>query len=118
MHYPESRVSKIKRLIETKGEEWLISAMVEGSVGYHSYNSAKRMIDRVLQGKFTLCERTSACFSGDASMEILHDAECFEWLEQYNKDKVERIVEFVKKTKNLDPIQQVTIGLMYPTVGI
>jgi len=116
--YPVERRDVIRRYVRDKGLEWVIGALVDGSIGYHSYLSAKRLIDRVVANKFALCERTSAIFNGDASKEILWDIRLFEDLEKRNPDKVKRILELVKRMKSLNMIQSWTLSMAYPTLNI
>jgi hypothetical protein len=116
--YPKEELKRVKKIVEEKGLDWLITAMIHGSIGYHSYLSAKHMIHNVLKGKYAGCERTSACFKGNPIKEILSDARCFEDIERRDPQRVKRILEFVKATSNLDWIQQTTLGLAYPTMGI
>ena len=34
-------MAKMKEVIEEKGELWAIAAMIDGSIGYHTINSAR-----------------------------------------------------------------------------
>jgi len=116
--YPVERRDVIRRYVRDKGLEWVIGALVDVSIGYHSYLSAKRLIDRVVANKFALCERTSAIFNGDASKEILWDIRHFETLEKLNPKKVKRILLLVNRMRNLSVIQQWTLSMAYPTMPI
>jgi len=118
MEYAKDSVEAIRKIFKEKGEEWLIGALIDGSIGYYSVFSARRLIISVLAGRYVMYERTSANFDGDAAKEILRDAGVFARLEETNPEKVKRVLEFVKATEKLDPIQQMTVGLMYPTMNI
>jgi hypothetical protein len=37
-------LEELKALIAKRGMDWLIAAMVEGSIGYHSPKQAKRIL--------------------------------------------------------------------------
>jgi hypothetical protein len=116
LNYDKEKIEKIRKCVNEKGLEWVIAAMVDGSVGYHSHSSAENLLKHVLADQFWVCERTTAMYKGDASEEILHDIRCFEALERVEPETVKRIVEFVKKTSNLDVIQSWTFSAMYPTL--
>ena len=109
---------EIKQIVEQKGLDWLVGAMIEGSIGYHSVISAENMIKRVLKGKYTCCERTLAIFDANPVKEIKYDIRIFKALEQQNPEKVKRIIRLVKHLRCLNHIQQTTFGLMYPTLNI
>jgi hypothetical protein len=114
--YDREKLDVIRKAVADKGLEWVIAALVDGSIGYHTYHSAKNLIESVLANEFTSCERTSACFNGDASAEILADIRYFEALEKRNPERVKRVVEFTRKMANLDTIQSWTLSAMYPTI--
>jgi hypothetical protein len=56
-----------------KGLDWCIAAMAHGSIGYYSYDTAKRLIESVLKGRNWLCERNMACFEANSAKEVLAD---------------------------------------------
>jgi len=111
-------VEKVKAIVEKRGKDWLIAAMIHGSIGYHSVGSAENMIEAVLKGRYWGCERTSACFDGDPIREIMRDVADYEFLEQYAPETAKGVLAYVEKTRNLDHIAQQTLGLMYPTLGL
>jgi hypothetical protein len=49
--------------------DWYIAAMVHGSIGYYSYDTAKHLIWSVLNGGNWLCEGTMACLRANAAKE-------------------------------------------------
>jgi len=116
--YPVERRDVIRKYVRDKGLEWVIGAVVDGSIGYHSYGSAKRLVEGVLANRYVGCERTSCIFNGDASKEILRDIRLFEDLERRKPEKVKRILELVKKMKSLNMIQSWTLSMAYPTLNI
>jgi len=67
MEYLESITPEIlKTIIDEKGRPWVVAAMVDGSIGYHTPKHAEILIDRFLSGKEKdYCERCDACFKSD-----------------------------------------------------
>ncbi|MEM2447872.1 MAG: hypothetical protein QXT14_02840 [Candidatus Bathyarchaeia archaeon] len=116
--YPMQRLMYIRKALDKYGELWVISAIIEGSVGYHTYESAKNMLEYVLESRFWLCERTSCIFDGDASLEIAHDIYHFEELMERDPERVRRIMELVRRLEKLSWEQAVAVSLMYPTIPI
>lgn len=44
-------IEELREILEKKGMDWLIAAMVEGSIGYHSPQHAKRIIEDAIDGQ-------------------------------------------------------------------
>jgi len=112
------KLAQIKATVERRGIRWVVAAMVDGSIGYHSARSARLMVEYALKGRFWGCERTGACFHNDPLEEILHDIRYFEAWEKTNPAHVERVIAFAKATEDLSWIERTTAGLMYPTLGL
>ena len=105
----------IEKTLKTKGETWIIAAMIDGSIGYHSAKHAQQLIEKYVKGDTQdHCERCLSCFKADLEAMILHDIKCFEHVPQ---DKQQKLIKFAKSTMNLTEMEQTTIGLMYPTMG-
>ncbi len=110
---------ELKKVLDEKGLDWLIAAMVEGSIGYHSPPGAKRLIEGALAGETKdYCERCLACFKGDLLLMIESDIKGMRYIEEKNSKKFKRVMDAVKQIASLSPEQQMTAGLMYPTMGI
>jgi hypothetical protein len=107
-------IPKVKEYVELKGLDWAIAALVHGSVGYHTYRSAKNLLESVLRGRNWVCERTMACFEGNAAKEALHDFKCFEYLERNDPEYVRRLVKIIKNTEDLNTVEAWTFSCMYP----
>lgn len=106
-------------MVIDKGELWAIAAMIDGSIGYHGYTSARNRIRNLLEDKYIYaCERTSACFGCDSVSEIEHDFRAFSYLEERHPDRVMKIMEFAESTSKLDDWSQTGVGLLYPTMGV
>ena len=106
----------LKKVIEEKGELWVISALIDHSIGYYTYSSAKSFINSVLKGLGWYAERTVACYRGDYMKELKQAVEWFEHLEKTRPEKVKALIEFVSKTANLPWETQQTISQLYPTM--
>jgi hypothetical protein len=103
-----------KEYIELKGMDWTIAALVHGSVGYHTYGSAKNLLESVLRGRNWICERTMFCFEGNAAKEALHDFKCFEYLERNDPEYARKLVKIIKNTEGLNTVEAWTFSCTYP----
>jgi hypothetical protein len=110
---------ELKRVIEKKGMDWLVAAMIEGSIGYHSPKHAKILINRAIAGDVKdYCECCMACFNCDLMKMIERDVEIFERLEARDPKRSERIISVVKQIASLDEEGQSLVSLAYPTMGV
>jgi hypothetical protein len=106
----------ILKTLEEKGEDWVIAALIEGSIGYHSPAHARRIIENVKKGEIEdYCERCTACFRRDLLAMVKHDIDGFRHVSQA---KVERLMKAVPQLEKLSDVQQMTFSLMYPTAGV
>ncbi len=109
----------LKKVLDEKGMDWLVAAMVEGSIGYHSPPGARRLIEGALAGETKdYCERCLACFKGDLLQMIESDIEGMRCVEEKNPKKFKRVMDAVRQIASLDAQGQTAAGLMYPTMGI
>lgn len=109
----------LKKLVDKKGKEWLIAAMVEGSIGYHTPRHADIIIDNALSGKTRdYCERCDACFGTDLYEMINYDTGLMLHIEDRDPEKVTRLIETVKIISGMNSEAQTTISLAYPTMNI
>ena len=112
----DKKINWLTAVIEEKGINWIISAMVEGSIGYHTPNHAKKLIESSLNGETKdFCERCYCCYNADLELMIQSDIKGFEQLEEHNQQKVERIIDYTEKMMDADTIDAITGGLLYPT---
>ncbi len=112
-------IEELRKILKEKGMDWLIAAMVEGSIGYHSPQHAKRIIEEALDGQIKdYCERCMACYGCDVFKMIESDIRDLEYLEKNVPVRYQRVLETVKAIASLDAESQQTAGLMYPTMGI
>lgn len=110
---------EIEHIIKEKGIDWLVAAMVDGSIGYHSPGSAKMLIERILRGETKdYCERCLCCFRGDLLAMIEADVRGLRFVEKIDPAKVERLTKFVQAAGNLTPLQEMSMSAMYPTMGV
>ena len=110
---------ELNRVIEKKGMDWLVAALIEGSIGYHSPKHARILIECALAGEVKdYCERCVACFDCDLMKMIERDVEIFESLEARDPQRSERIVSVAKQIANLDEEGQSLVSLAYPTMGV
>jgi hypothetical protein len=120
----EPNRERLVKIAKERGKAWGIAALVDGSIGYHSVESAEQMIDALLKGKrICACERTMACFHSNGLAEIDHDFNYFGGKDQYAVERVRLLVNYVKEIlrenkKRGRPrswIEQTTESMMYPT---
>ncbi len=107
---------EILKTLEEMGEAWVVAAMIEGSIGYHSPAHARRLINNIKKGETEdWCERCVACFKRDLLAMVKHDIDGFRHVSQA---KVSRLLAVVQQLDGLSPVQQMTFSLMYPTAGV
>ena len=112
-------IVELNSVIEKKGMDWLVAALIEGSIGYHSPKHAKILINRAIAGEVKdYCERCIACFNCDLIKMIERDVEIFESLEARDPQRSERIVSVSKQIASLDEEGQSLVSLAYPTMGV
>ena len=115
----EEKIEYVNKILEEKGEDWIVAAMVEGSIGYHTPKHARALIRRFRKGeRKDYCERCIACFKCDLVEMIWWDVVRFEELEERDPKKVKRLLEFVRGVEQLDEEGQIAVSLMYPTMSI
>ncbi len=113
------KIGKINGILEEKGEDWVVAAMVEGSIGYHTPKHARLLIRRFREGeREDYCERCIALFNCNLVDMVYWDVVRFERLEERYPEKVKKLLEFVKKVEKLDDGGQLAVSLAYPTMSI
>ncbi len=109
----------LKQIYQEKGKNWLIAALVEGSIGYHTPRHAARLIERALNGETKdHCERCDAMFKDDLLKMISHDVRCLSYLESNIPDKYNRIIKAVGLISQFDDEHQTSFSMLYPTMGL
>ncbi len=92
----------------------IIAALVEDSIGYLSPAAAELHLERWKRGQdVCYCERCYSVFSGDLNACLLSAKKHWQYL---GREKRQRLLGLVKQIETLDPIGQMTVGLMYPTM--
>jgi len=107
------------KIVHEKGEDWAISAIVDGSIGYHSPSGAKKRVEELLKGEQVWgCERDYALFGGDGLRAIAHDFGYFLDREKYDAEEVKAIIQVVKlMLQKADWPDQVGFSMAYPTIA-
>jgi len=118
---------RLVKTVKERGKAWAIAALVDGSIGYHSVESADQMITALTKGeRIIACERTMACFHSDGVSEIDHDFNYFAGKDKYAPERVRMLVGYVteilrgnrKRGRPRSWIEQTTESMMYPTSRI
>jgi hypothetical protein len=110
---------EIEAVLRDKGENWLIAAMVDGSIGYHSPGDARRLIAQYKDGARQCgLERCIACFGWDLEKMILWDIHRFTFLDKNAPELVKRRTAYIDAwaARPEDPFDMT--GLMYPTQAL
>jgi hypothetical protein len=109
---------KILDAIEKKGKDWVAAAMVDGSSGYHTPSHAYALINAFLRGeRESYCERCLCCYHARLDLMMYHDITAFETLERRDPGAVRRIVEYTRAGRTLPYMEQIQLGLIYPTTA-
>ena len=107
----------VDQALKDKGDDWVIAAMVDGSIGYYSPHVAMLQVRRYKEGETrSWCERGDALFKGDLLEEMSHDVRGLQCKEERNADGVKKFVEWVARAKDIDSFEfNSTVSMMYPT---
>jgi hypothetical protein len=109
----------LEKLVDDKGKPWLVAAMVEGSIGYHTPRHAEVLIERALSGQTRdYCERCDACFGTDLFEMINYDVGLMLRLEDRDAAKASRLIDTVKIIAGMSSEAQMSVSLAYPTMCI
>lgn len=114
-------IDELRKILEEKGMDWLITAMVDGSIGYHSPNGAKCLIERALKGEIKdWCERCLCCYRGDLMAMIESDIKKMLIIEKHNPGRAQRLMDATRKilAARLTTSQEMTMSALYPTMGV
>lgn len=107
---------QIHETIKDKGENWVIAAMVDGSIGYYSPCIAARMLQKILKDGRSYSERGMCCYGGDGLEEVSHDISCLRSIEARDQERVRQLVLYVQVTRNVDDFAfNAGLSCAYPT---
>lgn len=108
---------EIMEFLNERGEEWLIGAMIDGSIGYHCVAGAKRIIKDFKNGATEeWCERCDACFRRDLHRMLTSDIAHMLSMESIGGEKLERIQMKIKAMMQSSEEAQSSISSLYPTM--
>lgn len=94
----------------------LVAALMEDSIGYLTPRSAEVHIKDWERGeKECFCERCLHVFKGDLQNCVRQAAT--RWQEFVPEERQEQLLERVGKISELDEMDQLAVGLMWPTMG-
>ena len=100
----------------TLGRDWLVAAIVHGSIGYYTPLGAEKLVEDYIRGaRKNYSERCATCFHCDLEKEILHDISSFQAL---SSEKQSEISKTLREVRKMDSVSQTTFGLLYPTTGL
>lgn len=110
---------EVNRYFEQYDEEWLISAIVDGSVGYYSPSEAKQLLGEWRNGRRRCySERCMALYGEDLGRMLLSDFKKFEFLHKHRLTApvIERVKAWMEIENNMDTVADMELSLMYPTL--
>lgn len=122
---PKNRLANelflFKKVLETKGGSWLIVAMMDGSIGYHTATHSQNIIKAVLEDYPSYCERVMACYNSDLMrmlfLDILHlNRELSCEPESRKKPLLLDMITKMDKLLGMSYIEQMSISMAYPTL--
>jgi hypothetical protein len=123
----EPNRERLVKIVKERGKPWAIAALVDGSIGYHSVESAEQMITGLLEGKaYGGSERCVCCFYNDPLAEIDHDFGYFAGKDKYSEERVKLLVNYVREVLRMNRkrgrarswLEQTTESMLYPTSNL
>jgi Fe-S oxidoreductase len=115
----ESQRKIIDACIRVRGIDWMVGAMVEGSIGYHSPKGALMIIRQYLKGETkSYCERCYALHNSNLIEMLAFDCMTFLRKMTMNLEGAKNVVAYCQKVGSLSDEHQEMLGLMYPTIGL
>jgi hypothetical protein len=118
---------RLVKTVKDRGKPWAIAALVDGSIGYHSVESAERIVDDLLASRsLGGSERCMCCFRNDGVAEVDHDFRYFGNKDENSADRVRVLVNYVKEVLRMNRkrgrprtwIEQTTESMLYPTSNL
>jgi hypothetical protein len=100
--------------IQTRGLDWIATALLEDSIGYYTPSKAYNLIEDALERGHSGFERTMYLFKGDALEEIERAILIFQRYPKPEQD--EKVKQFKAIKDKLHGIEEITFSLMYPTL--
>ena len=108
----------VDKVLAEHGEDWLVAAIIYGSIGYSGVKSAGILIDDYKRGmKACYSERCMCCYGCNLIAMLERDIESFSRSCKIEPGLEQRYISYVKTTRNLDPVEQASLGLFLPTTG-
>ncbi len=109
----EQRIDYIRKALEGHGEAWVVAAMVDGSIGYHTPHHAKILIERFRKGATNdFCERCCACFDTNLVNMMFVD---IVRMEQLDQERQVKLIAFCDAVGKADHEIQGAWSMLYPT---
>lgn len=111
----EQRIDYIRKNLEEHGDAWVVAAMVDGSIGYHTPRHAEILIERFRRGEtLDYCERCTACFEDSLVNMMFRD---IVRMEQLERERQARLVAWCEAVGKADSEIQGAWSMFYPTHG-
>lgn len=105
----------IDKALEEHGDEYVIAAMIHGSVGYYQPDSARVALNQYKKGfEVVYSERGSACFSGDMLWMLWSDVD---QLNGMDEEKRKQKLLYVKYASKYSGEGQDSLSMLYPTTN-
>ncbi|MFA7206305.1 MAG: hypothetical protein WC102_08260 [Saccharofermentanales bacterium] len=113
----EEMRAEIDGALKNKGDDWVIAALIDGSIGYHTYNDAKRLIQSYKDGETEdWCERCMACYGCSLIHMMYSDVHRMFINEEHCPNLIAPLLNRVKSMSILNDSDSMMVSLAYPTL--
>ena len=92
----------INETLEQKGEDWVVAALVDGSIGYYGAQSARIVVEEFKRGETeNYSERCIALYKCDLLSEMVHDIKYFQRREESDQKGAQKLIKRVQESRTL-----------------
>jgi len=118
--FTEEHKSEVKELVKKIcgcfGEDFVATALVEGSYGYYSPCIAYHYIKELMRTGWNFTERTVACYHACGLYEVGSDIDYLLLRKELKPEYVDGLIAFVRKLKDVDGFEfNATFSALYPS---
>ncbi|MDG6995602.1 MAG: hypothetical protein JRN52_06750 [Nitrososphaerota archaeon] len=92
----------INETLEQKGEDWVVAALVDGSIGYYTAQSARIVVEEFKRGETeNYSERCIALYKCNLLSEMVHDIKYFQRREESDQKGAQKLIKRVQESRTL-----------------
>lgn len=90
----------INETLEQKGEDWVVAALVDGSIGYYGAQSARIIVEEFKRGETeNYSERCIALYKCDLLKELVHDIKYFHRREESDQEGAQKLIKRIQESR-------------------